>query len=363
MQGVILHIKRLDWVIIASAILLTGIGLLSIYSSSLSGGDFFNLQKQTGFLAVGFFLMMLLSFFDWRIFKNDSYFILAIYLLSLFALVGLYYLAPEIRGVKSWYKIGPFAIDPIEFTKIILIILIAKFFSLRHIEMYKVGHIIFSGLYVFIPATLIFFQPNFGPAIILILFWGVILIVSGIKIRHFILLSLLGLLSLALIWSFLLKDYQQERITSFLQPQEEPLGIGWNQKQAQIAIGAGSLFGQGIGNGSQTQYGFLPLPHTDFIFASLAEETGIIGVTIILGLFSLLIWRILRIALRQQSNFPRLFATGFAIILIIEIFIHVGMNLGMLPIIGISLPLVSYGGSGLIAAYIGLGILQSIKAN
>ncbi|MCH8741439.1 rod shape-determining protein RodA [Patescibacteria group bacterium] len=359
----IAHFKKLDWIIIISALLLASIGLLSIYSSSLGRGDFLNFQKQIIFLGIGFLLMLFFSFFDWRVFKTNPYFILALYFLSLGLLAGLFFLAPEIRGVRSWYRVGFLALDPIEFTKIVLIILIAKFFSMRHIEMYRVVHIFLSGIYVFLPAALIFFQPDFGSAIILVMFWITILIISGIKLRHFLVLILLGVISFIFMWSFLIQDYQKERITSFLQPQTEPLGISWSQKQTQIAIGTGSIFGQGIGKGSQTQYGFLPLPQTDFIFAAIAEEIGLVGVAILLILFSTLIWRILKIALLVQSNFPRFFAVGLATILISQMFIHIGMNLGLFPIIGISLPLVSYGGSGLISIFVALGILQSIKVH
>lgn len=363
MAVIIAHFKKLDWIIIVSALLLTGIGLLSIYSSSLGRGDFFSFQKQIIFLGIGFLLMLFFSFIDWRIFRTDPYFILALYFLGLGLLVGLFFLAPEIRGVRSWYRVGPLTLDPIEFTKIVLIILIAKFFSTRHIEMYRVIHIFLSGIYVFLPATLIFFQPDFGSAIILVMLWVTILIISGIKLRHFLVLILLGVILFIFMWSFLIQDYQKERITSFLQPQTEPLGIGWSQKQTQIAIGAGYIFGQGIGKGSQTQYGFLPLPKTDFIFSAIAEEIGLVGVAILLILFSILIWRILKIALLTQSNFPRLFAVGLATILISQMFIHIGMNLGLFPIIGISLPLVSYGGSSLISIFVALGILQSIKVH
>ena len=158
------------------------------------------------------------------------------------------------------------------------------------------------------------------------------------------------------------KDYQKERILSFLFPYD-PLGVSWSQNQAKIAVGAGGIFGQGIGKGSQAQYGFLPEPQTDFVFAAIAEETGLLGVSVLLFLFSILIWRIMKIAILSQTNFPRLFAAGFSIILVSQAFIHIGMNLGLLPIIGIPLPLISYGGSSLIATSIGLGIVQGIKSH
>jgi len=361
MKNFLVHLKKLDWVLIISALLLVGIGLSSIYSSSLSRGDFLNFKKQIIFLAASLFLMAVFSFFDWRSFKDNPYLILVLYFLCLLALVGLFFV-PEIRGTRSWYKLGPISIDPIEPTKIILIILLAKFFSLRHIEMYRIRHILLSGVYVMIPAILIFRQPDFGSFLILIFLWVAILIISGIKIRHFLILVLLGLLFLILSWGFLLKDYQKERIISFIQPQIEPLGAGWSQAQSKIAIGSGGIFGQGIGQGSQTQYGFLPAPQTDFIFAAIAEEMGLIGIGILLALLSILIWRILKIAISAQTNFPRLFASGLAILLVSQIFIHIGMNLGLFPIIGISLPLVSYGGSSLLVTFWALGILLSIRS-
>ena len=357
------HFKKLDWLLIISILLLVGIGLLSIYSISLGKGDFLNFKKQMIFLGIGFILMLFLSFFDWRAFQENPYFILVLYFLCVISLLGLFFFASEIRGVKSWYKIGSFSFDPIGLTMLILTILLAKFFSMRHVEMYRLSHIFLSGLYVIFPFILISYQPNLGSALILVALWLGILVISGIKLKHFLILVLCGLLLLTLSWSFLLKEYQKERIVSFLAPQIEPLGMSWNQIQAKIAIGSGGIFGQGIGKGSQTQYGFLPEPHNDFIFAAISEEFGLIGVAVLLLLFTVLIWRIMRIAISAQSNFPRLFASGFTTVLIFQIFIHIGMNLGILPVIGISLPLVSYGGSSLIAIFIGLGILQSIRTH
>ncbi len=353
--------KKLDWMLIASIILLSLIGSLSIYSSSLREGDFSIFNKQIAFLIIGIVLMFVLSFLDWKGLRENPYFILTFYFLCVLALAGLFFFAPQTRGIKGWYKLGSFSFDPIGLTRIVLIILLAKYFSARHIEMYKVRHIILSGFYVLLPAILIFFQPDLGSSLILIVFWVSILIVSGIKLRHFLVLLFCGVLIVILSWSFLLKDYQKERIISFAMPQIEPLGMNWSQNQAKIAIGSGGIFGQGFGKGSQTQYGFLSEPHTDFIFAAIAEEFGLVGVLIILCLFLVLVWRIIKIAILARSNFPRLFSLGLAVIIVFQAFIHIGMNIGILPVIGLSLPLVSYGGSELIAFYIGLGILQSIK--
>ena len=351
--------KKMDWVLLGAAFLLVVMGLISIYSSSQE--DFLNFRKQIIFLVIAISLMFLVSFVDWREFRQDSYLILTFYFLCIISLIGLFFFSPEIRGVRSWYKIGDISIDPIEFTKIVLIILLAKYFSMRHIEMYRIKHIILSGFYVFIPCVLIFFQPDLGSSLILIALWVGILVISGIKLSHFVILAFCGLLIFSLCWSFLLKDYQKERVSNFIVPQTDPLGAGWNRMQSKIAIGSGGIFGQGVGKGSQTQYGFLPEPQTDFIFASIAEEMGLSGVVVLFSLFLVVIWRIVSLALTAQENFLRLFASGLAITLISGFFINIGMNLGILPIIGISLPLVSYGGSGLVSIFLAIGIIQSIR--
>ncbi|MEK7519363.1 MAG: rod shape-determining protein RodA [Patescibacteria group bacterium] len=358
------HLKKLDWILITAAILLAGIGLVSIYSSSLGKGNFSNFQKQMFFLGVGLILMFLISFSDWRVWKENSYLVLAFYFIVLLGLLGLLLFVPEIRGIRKWYKIGVFSLDPIEFLKIILIILLAKYFSVRHVEMYQIKHILLSGFYIFLPVLLIFLQPDLGSVLILISLWIGILLLSGIKTRHFLILCFLFALVFALSWQFTLKDYQKERIITFVAPQlADPLGAGWSQAQAKIAIGSGSIFGKGFSRGSQTQYGFLPEPHTDFIFAAIAEEFGFAGVLIVIGLFLIILWRVIKIAILSRSNFPRLLASGFVILLITQTFIHIGMNLGILPIVGVPLPLVSYGGSSLILTFLNIGIIQSIKAS
>lgn len=360
----ITHIKRLDWVLIVTVFLITGFGLLSIYSSSVGRGDFLNFKKQVLFFGAGLLLMFVFSFLNWRVFRDDPYLVVTLYVICLLLLLGLYFFAPEIRGVKSWYKLGDFSFDPIEFAKIVLIIILAKYFSMRHIEMYRIRHILLSGFYLFLPTVLIFFQPNLGSVLILLSLWAGVLIISGIKIRHFLVLAFCGLMIFILSWATLLKDYQKERVLSFIQPQlSDPLKIGWSKLQAKIAIGSGGFLGQGFGRGSQTQYGFLPEPQTDFIFAAIAEEFGLVGAGVSLLLFSFLLWRIIKIAFMATGNFPRLFAAGLAISIFSQAFIHIGMNLGLLPIIGIPLPLISYGGSGLISVFIGLGVLQSIRTH
>lgn len=355
--------KKLDWVLISSTCLLTIYGLFSIYSSSSRGGDFLNFKKQIIFFILGFLLMLAFSYIDWREARDNPYLILAFYFICILALAGLIVIGHKIRGIRGWYKIGPITIDPIEYTKIALLFLLAKYFSNRHIEIYRLKHILLSGIYVAIPVVLIILQPNLGSAITIIALWVGILIISKIKFRHLLALLLFAAIISAFGWFYILHPYQKQRIISFVLPQFEPLGAGWNQNQSKIAIGSGGLFGLGFNNGSQNRYGFLPEPQTDFIFSSISEEYGFIGVLVLFALYSAILLRLSKIALSFSSNFPRLFVSGLIIILFTQFFINISMNLGLLPVIGISLPLVSYGGSSLISLYICLGIVQSIRNN
>ncbi len=363
MKSIINHIKQLDWILFGSTALLTIIGLLSLYSFSIGRANYLDFHKQLAFFAIGFVLMILISFFEWRLLKNDSYVVLFFYIVGVIALAGLFVFAHQIRGIRAWYTIGSISVDPIEFMKLVLAILMAKYFSMRHIEVYRIRHIFISGIYFAIPIFLIFLQPNLGSALVLGILWIVMLLASGIKIRHFLAIITVAILVFSVGWTSILHDYQKNRILSFIEPELDPLGIGWSQLQAKIAIGNGGLFGQGIGKGTQTQYLFLSEPHTDFIFAAIGEEFGFAGIVAVFLCFLVLIWRILSVGIRAQSNFPRLFAIGFAIVLIFQFFVNVGMNLGLFPIIGLPLPFVSYGGSSLVLSFVGIGILQSIKTH
>jgi len=289
--------------------------------------------------------------------------VLSLYILALVSLIGLFFLGTEMRGVKGWYNFGSFSFDPVPFMAVILIVVLSKYFSRYHVEIYRFRHIFFSGIYVLMPAVLIFLQPDLGSTLILIFLWVGIVILSGVKLSHFLILILVFSLIFIISWAFILKDYQKQRFISFLNPQIDEMGISWNINQSKIAIGSGGLLGKGIGKGSQSQYGFLPEAHTDFIFSALAEETGLLGVSVLFFVFLILLFKIIKIALNSKNNFVRLFASGFAFLLFSQIFINIGMSLGLLPIVGISLPLVSYGGSQLLALYSGLGLLQSMKIN
>ncbi|MGM0438969.1 MAG: FtsW/RodA/SpoVE family cell cycle protein [Patescibacteria group bacterium] len=350
---------NLDFFILGAIGIITSISVLSIYSSA--GME--TAARQAFFVGSGILIYFILSFFDWRILKENSLLVLGLYLLSTGLLIGLLLFGPKIRNVQRWFRIGPIMVSPAEFAKLTLIILLAKYFSMRHVELYKIRHIILSGIYAFIPTYLIFRQPDMGTAAIFLVLWGGILLISGIKLRHFLALSAIGIVSLGLVWGFLMQDYQKDRVISFINPQFDPQGIGWGGNHAKIAIGNGGLLGTGLGEGTQTQYGFLPEPHTDFIFAAIAEEMGFLTVSLLIFAFGILFWRMFKIIFNTKFNFPRLFVSGFLIIVMFQSFVNIGMNLGLLPIMGTPLPFVTYGGSSTLFFFTGLGIVESMRYN
>jgi len=354
------NLRKLDWYLIVLVLLLAGVGLLTIYGIHTPEALFF-FQRQFFFLISAFLTMLALAFFvDYRIFKNYSLVLILLYSAILLSL-GFVLRTTGIRGASSWFDLGIFHFEPVELAKIIIIIILAKYFSSRHIEMYRIRHLIISGFYVCPLVLMVLFQPDFGSALILIAIWLGLIIVSGIKLRHLFVLCLIMILLFVSSWFVVLRDYQKERVISFLNPTEDPQGRGYHVTQSLIAIGSGGLFGRGAGLNSQAGLRFLPEQHTDFVFATLAEQRGVAGVFFLFVLFALLLWRIVNIALNSLNNFSRLFAVGLAVMLFVQIVINIGINVGLLPVTGLTLPLVSYGGSSLMSIFIGLGILQSIK--
>lgn len=350
------HLRKIDWILVIIVLVLCFIGLFTLYPLNI-----FLFKKQLLFIAIGFFIMIGMSFFDYRILKNNTFIITALYLISLFLLGLVLLFGRRIRGTVGWFDFGSFSFEPVELTKIIIVLLLAKYFSMRHIEMYHIKHIIISGIYIGLPVSLIFLQPDLGSIIIVLCIWLGIILIAGIRVKHLLVLFLVFLIAFLSSWLWVLKDYQKQRIIAFINPYTDPLGYGYHSIQSVIAIGSGKLFGKGWGKGYQAQLNFLPESHSDFIFATFAEQWGFMGVLLLLLLFSLLIWRIIEIAIISRNNFSSLFSVGFAILIFSQSFINIGMNIKILPITGITLPFLSYGGSSLITLFLGIGILQSIK--
>lgn len=362
MGAVFLHIRRYDWLLTGAVFLLVALGLLSLFSlSEASSFPFF--KRQLLWTGLGIICLVLASIIDFRIFRTQSIIVFLLYLVAVALLGGVLAGGIAVRGIEAWFKLGSVFFQPVELTKLILIILFAKFFSKRHIEIYRIQHLLVSGAYLALPAALVLLQPDMGSAIVLAAIWAAIVVFSGMKLRHFLLLLILGLLAAGVFWMQVLEPYQRSRITAFFDPYADSKGAGYQMIQSMIAVGSGKIWGKGLGYGSQSHLNFLPEAETDFIFAAFAEEWGFAGVIMMLALLGIILWRIIHIGILATDNFSRLYTLGFAALIFVQSFIHIGMNMGVLPITGITLPFVSYGGSSLVTLLTGVGILQSIKIN
>lgn len=350
-------LKHFDWVLFFSVLLLVSLGLIMIYSASLKDEiqNFEKIKIQISACFLGFFFLFFLTFLDYRVLRDYSLFL---YFLLILLLMGVLFFGQEIRGTKGWFLVGPFQFQPSEIARIILIVFFAKYLALQ--ERINFKNILQSGLIFLLPIFLIILERDLGTSFVLIGIWFLGILLSKKRIRHVFFLIFLLLIFFFLGWFFFLEDFQKERILVFLGQNEDSKGIGYQINQAIIAVGSGGVFGKGLGFGSQSQLYFLPERHTDFIFASALEELGFFGGVLILGLFFVFFWRIIR-ALKSSPDLFSFFLIGFIFFsFLFQFFINLGMNLGLCPIIGLPLPLISYGGSNLFTNMILLGILESI---
>lgn len=351
--------SHIDWVLLGAVVPIIAAGLITMFSfvDPASGGSNAFFWRQLLWVGIGLFFFFGLSFVDFRFLRRTDV-VTTLFVGSVVLLLGLFILGSVFQGAQSWFDFGVFSLQPADPIKIVLIVVLAKYFSRRHIEIRRVRHIIISGLYAAVLSGLVFLQPDFGSAIIVALIWLGMVTVSGISKKHLLMLFLVGAIVFAGLWTFGFQDYQKERILTFIHPYTDVQGAGYNALQSAIAVGSGGWFGKGIGYGTQSRLAFLPEYETDFIFAAFAEEWGFVGVVLLFVLFGIVIWRILRTALHGATNFERLFGVGIAVYLMSHFIIHVGMNIGLLPVTGTTMPFMSYGGSHIVTSFIALGILS-----
>lgn len=352
--------KGIDWSLFVITVSLILMGLLTISGIGPRADNFF--YRQLVFLSIGLGIMFLVARIDYRIFKNFSFVVIFLYIISAILLLTVLKFSP-IRAVRSWIVVHGFQFEPSEMAKLTLLILLAKYFSQKHIEIYRIRHVVASFIYTLIPAALVFIQPDLGSALVFMIIWMAVLFASGIKRQHVVAILIIATLAASIGWISILEPYQKSRITSFLNPFLDPKGVGYSTIQSKVAIGSGSLFGKGWGEGTQSSAGFLPEAHTDFIFASFAEQFGLIGVLVLMFLLFLLIWRISYICKRADNNFSKLFGVGLIALLGVHILFSMGINIGLLPVTGLPFSFLSYGGSHLITVLVGIGIIQSINVH
>jgi rod shape determining protein RodA len=342
-----------DMVLFVPVLGLTLLGLVTMYSH-VGDNDFFN--KQILWIVAAVSVMVLAAIPDYRSLRTGNtifyFFLGTVGLLTLVLFIG------EITlGAQSRFNLGFFSLQPADPAKVVLILVLAKYFAKRHEQIGDFKHIIISGIYAVGIFGLVFIQPDFGSAAILFLVWFGMVLVSGIKLRHLLTVFLIGMVTFAAMWQFVFFDYQKTRIMTFLNPLADIQGSGYNAYQSTVAIGSGGLLGKGVGYGTQSKLLFLPEYETDFIFAAYAEEWGLIGVALLFALFSVVVWRLLYHANNSATNFERLFASGVAILFVAHFFIHIGMNIGLLPVTGTTIPFLSYGGSHLITEMVAVGMV------
>lgn len=351
-------IRKIDWVTFATMILLGALGLVVVYSTTLSeGGGFNRAQKQGLSFVIGltvFFVMCVIDYRAWRSYAK------VFYVGLLVVLTAVLFLGTNVRGTRSWFDFGFYRFQPSEVGKFILVVVLAHFFAKHVKDRRRFGSVISSLLYVVVPFGLILLEPDLGTGLVYIGLWLGMLLASGMRLRHFVILTLIGAFVLVLSWTQL-KPYQKDRLLVFMNPNaSELLEAGYNVHQSEIAIGSGGMFGKGLGQGTQSQLKFLPEQQTDFIFAAAAEELGFSGSVFILTLFTVLIVRIIWIARVARDDFGMFIAVGVASIFLVQIIVNVGMNLGVMPVTGIPLPLVSYGGSSVLSTLALLGLVESV---
>jgi len=352
-------IKNLDYILLISITLLSILSIFVMYSTD--GGEvLFHTKNHFLKLAVFFPLMIFVAFFNIKFWHNFSY---IIYFIVILLLIYVSFFGIKSSGSQRWMDVYFFVLQPSELMKIAIIMCLAKYYHRLKMEnVNSFTSIIIVLSVILIPIIFVISQPDLGTSILIALSGLIILWLGGVKIKYFIYSFITFLISLPFIISFL-KPYQKLRILTFLDPDRDPLGAGYQIIQSKIAIGSGGLEGKGFLKGTQSYLDFLPEKHTDFIFTLFSEEFGFVGSVGLLILYSVIIFRIVRIGSISRSNFARLFCFGYAFAIFIYIVVNLSMVLGLLPIVGSPLPIMSYGGSSMLATMIGFGIVLSAKIN
>ncbi len=344
-----------DWLTVLPVLALATMGLIVLIGLNMNGVSIVSqslIVKHIISIFIGLIIAIIISQIDYRVFSTliqPLFFGIS----SLLILVLMF--GDRINGARSWFSIGIFNLQPAEFAKIVVILIVSHYFSRYHHKINSFVSMILSLFPVFIIVSLILLQPDFGTAAILIFIWLGMVIFGGIKLQHIIILFMIGLVSISTLWIWVFQDYQKQRILTFLDPTSDPLGSGYNILQSMKSVSSGGLMGV------KEQIVFVPEVHTDFIFSGFAQQWGFIGVSIYFMIILLIIGRILYIGFKSQDSFPRLIILGVALSITIQLMINIGMNIGTLPITGVPLPFMSYGGSSMLVYWILIGLVLSIQ--
>ncbi len=359
-------LQNFDWLTFLIVILISIISIMTIFSATRPPGTEDAAQasfyiKQMVWLAISIIALIIFISFDYVWLERVA---LPVYIMGLLLLLIVLIAGRTGMGAQRWLSLGPLSFQPSEFFKLIFIIMLSKYYSFSREPLDVTGLLRVFFLIVFIPFVLLFKQPDLGTAIVALLIFMSVSMAKGLHKKVIIMMVVIGIISLPFLGNIMwtgLKDYQKNRILAFIDPKVDPSGIGYHINQSKIAIGSGEFFGKGYLEGTQGPFRFLPEKHTDFVFAVFAEEWGFAGSVFLLSLYLLLIMRGLDTANKAKDDFGRLLALGITFMLFIYFFVNIGMTLGMMPVVGIPLPFMSYGGTALLSNYIAIGVLINIR--
>ncbi|MEK7637150.1 MAG: rod shape-determining protein RodA [Patescibacteria group bacterium] len=351
--------RGLDLGLLTVTLLLTVIGLGALFSTSLNAepAGFSIFYRQLSYVLIGLGVIVFFTRLDYRYLGGIHW---VLYLVGMAMLIAVRLFGRTVNGTTGWFEIAGFQLQPVEFVKIIVGLVLAKYFA-DHLNELQSWRVIFvTGALVVGPIVLVMLQPDLGSAMLLFGIWFGLLVALPVPRRRVGLLLLLTVVGAVASWFLILQPYQKERVLIFISPNRDRLGSGYNVQQAITAIGSGQIFGRGLGLGPQSQLNFLPERHTDFIFAAISEELGFVGAGTILLLFTLLFWRFFGLSQRCRDTFSAVLTMALALMFFVQVAINIGMNLGVFPVTGIPLPFISYGGSSLLSSLMAIGIAESI---
>jgi rod shape determining protein RodA len=351
--------KKFNWSLIVLTVILFGVGIWNMVSATGVEDKSEGLYRtQLLWFGIGSALSALILMVHYSLLSRMAY---VVYFGNLLLLVAVLFIGKQVLGARRWLGFGGFTIQPSEFMKLSVVILMAKYFETdRTVGGLGLKDLLLPSVLVGIPAILIMMQPDLGTAMIILLTFGTLLLFIRIRPRTLILLGVCAAVAMPLMYSYGLKPYQKQRIHSFIDPMSDPKGSGYNSIQSMIAVGSGKMLGKGYKQGTQSQLNFLPEHHTDFIFSVFAEEHGFVGCILLLGIYLAFMITGMQIAYQSHDKFALLLAMGIMTIFFWHIFVNMGMVMGLLPIVGVPLPFLSYGGSSLLTSMFGVAILTNI---
>lgn len=351
-------LRDLDWLLLFAVLAICLLGVLQIFSATSGTGLSDYWWKQCLFLAAGLVAMFFVCRIDYHVLLEQ---VPVFYILTIVALVGLLLFAPPINGSRSWIPLpGGFNLQVSEFSKVVILLVVSRFLAEVRTEHLTVNDLVRLGAVIGLPWVLVLLEPDLGTALTILPIVAVGTFLGGLRWQHLVVILLVIALLLPISWVFL-KDYQKARIMTFVDPGADPLGSGYQVIQSLIAVGSGGIWGKGIAQGSQTQFRFLPETHTDFIMSTFAEEHGFVGVMVVLGLYFVLLMQTVQTAQMAPDRAGMFLCMGVAAVLLFHLLVNVGMVIGRMPVTGIPLPLMSYGGSSLLTTFLLLGLVQSVR--